>query len=377
MSDDETTRDRETEASPGDNEDRKSTSPEMLPKKDIYSRFVSSFENALTSLTSTVSTAVGSEGTRLFSRYIHLYVCYSEGRCLKKYKLRSFSLEGIAEYIKTDRPCNVIVMSGAGISTSAGVPDFRSPGMFFAFVFIFKPTLCHYFVRLLDKKGILRRWFTQNIDSLEFLTGISEDKVVTAHGSCRTSTCITCGKKFDLQWLTNHLKNKGGLVPRCDKCEGVVKPDITFFGENLPKRFFQCVLSDFPKCDLLLIMGTSLVVQPFASLVNEVGLILEDLACAGEHFAENRNMRTPFDHNDAVAEDIPRLLINKEEVGRTSEFERALGFPGLCYGLKDNKRDVFWGGSCDDGCKRLAELLDWEHELDHLIQEGELRYNSQ
>ncbi|VDM62151.1 unnamed protein product [Angiostrongylus costaricensis] len=216
MSDDETTRNRKTEASLGDSEEWKSTFPEMLPKKDIYSRFVSNFENAL-------------KCTRLFSRYIHLYVCYSEGRCLKKSKLRAFSLEGIAEYIKTERPCNVIVMSGAGISTSAGIPDFRSPGIF-AFVFIFKPTLCHYFVRLLDKKGILRRWFTQ----------------------------------------------------------------------------------DFPKCDLLLIMGTSLVVQPFANLVNEVGLM-----------------------------------------------------------------DVFWGGSCDDGCKRLAELLDWEHELDHLIQEGELRYNSQ
>ncbi|KAJ1351147.1 NAD-dependent protein deacetylase sirtuin-2 [Parelaphostrongylus tenuis] len=94
-------------------------------------------------------------------------------------------------------------------------------------------------------------------------------------------------------------------------------------------------------------MGTSLVVQPFASLVNE------------------------------VAEDVPRLLINKEEVGRTNAFERAMGFSGLCYGLKDNERDVFWAGSCDDGCKRLAELLDWEHELELLIQEGEIKYRSQ
>ncbi|KAK5985746.1 NAD-dependent protein deacetylase [Trichostrongylus colubriformis] len=195
-------------------------------------------------------------------------------------------------------------MTGAGISTSAGIPDFRSPGTglynnlqkynlpdpqavfdisffrenpepFFAlskelFPENLKPTPCHCFIRLLEKKGILLRWFTQNIDSLEYLTGIPEDKVVTAHGSYRTSTCTSCGKKFDLQWLEDRVKDKDCLVPRCDKCDGVVKPDITFFGENLPKRFFQCAITDFPRCDLLLIMGTSLVVQPFASMVNEV-----------------------------------------------------------------------------------------------------------
>ncbi|PIO74522.1 transcriptional regulator, Sir2 family, partial [Teladorsagia circumcincta] len=171
-----------------------------------------------------------------------------------------------------------------------------------------KPTPCHYFVRLLEKKGILRRWFTQNIDSLEYLTGIPEEKVVTAHGSHRTSTCTACGKKFDLQWLEDRLKDKDCLVPRCDKCEGVVKPDIIFFGENLPKRFFQCAISDFPKCDLLLIMGTSLVVQPFASMVNE------------------------------VSEDVPRLLINKEQAGRAGIVERAMGIQGLCYGTKENRR---------------------------------------
>ncbi|PIO63904.1 transcriptional regulator, Sir2 family, partial [Teladorsagia circumcincta] len=142
------------------------------------------------------------------------------------------------------------------------------------------------------------------------------------------------------------LKDKDCLVPRCDKCEGVVKPDIIFFGENLPKRFFQCAISDFPKCDLLLIMGTSLVVQPFASMVNE------------------------------VSEDVPRLLINKEQAGRAGIVERAMGIQGLCYGTKENRRDVFWSGTCDDGCRRLAELLDWEHELDQLVQEGEIKYKA-
>jgi len=58
------------------------------------------------------------------------------------------------------------------------------------------------------------------------------------------------------------------LVPTCEKCNGVVKPDIVFFGENLPSRFFSCVEKDFPKCDLLIILGSSLAVQPFASLID-------------------------------------------------------------------------------------------------------------
>ena len=58
------------------------------------------------------------------------------------------------------------------------------------------------------------------------------------------------------------------LVPTCEKCNGVVKPDIVFFGENLPSRFFSCVEKDFRKCDLLIILGSSLTVQPFASLID-------------------------------------------------------------------------------------------------------------
>ncbi|KJH43696.1 transcriptional regulator, Sir2 family [Dictyocaulus viviparus] len=267
-----------------DSEETISSNLKSPHKNDFYSRFIDSFQNALSALTTSNVNA--------------------DGRYSKKSKLNSFSLEGIADYIKSQCPCNIIVMSGAGISTSSGIPDFRSPGSglynnlkkynlpdaqaifeisffhrnpkpFFALAKELlpdnlKPTLCHYFVRLLEKKGLLRRWYTQNIDSLEFLTGMPEDKVVTAHGSFCTSTCTSCGEKYDLKWLRGILKSEECLVPICYKCKGVVKPDVTFFGESLPTRFFQCAISDFPKCDLLLIMGTSLVVQPFANLVNEV-----------------------------------------------------------------------------------------------------------
>ncbi|KAJ1351148.1 NAD-dependent protein deacetylase sirtuin-2 [Parelaphostrongylus tenuis] len=103
----------EEETSRIKSEEAKPSGSAEMPRKDIYSRFVNSFESALNSLTSTVSSAVGGSAER---------------RCLEKSKLKSFTLEGIAEFIKTERPSRVIVMSGAGISTSAGIPDFRSPG---------------------------------------------------------------------------------------------------------------------------------------------------------------------------------------------------------------------------------------------------------
>lgn len=59
-----------------------------------------------------------------------------------------------------------------------------------------------------------------------------------------------------------------GVIPTCTECNATVKPDIVFFGEQLPERFFRCVGSDLQRCDLLIIMGTSLTVQPFASLVD-------------------------------------------------------------------------------------------------------------
>ncbi|VDK66276.1 unnamed protein product [Onchocerca ochengi] len=304
-----------------------------------------------------------------------------------KQKLSSLTMEGVAEYIKSEAK-NIIVLTGAGISTSAGVPDFRSPGLLILFCDIvhkcnactglydnvsqynlpdpmaifdisyfkkhpepfyklakdlfpshLKPTPCHYLIRLMDEKGLLLRWYTQNIDSLEFVTGINEEKLVTAHGCHHTSTCLSCRAKFDLNWIMNKVFVENVKVAYCDKCGGIVKPDIVFFGENLPPRFFTYSIRDFPKCDLLIIMGTSLVVHPFAGLVDEV--------------------------ND----DVPRLLINLTEAGRNmSSFFPYGGNSGLCYHSEDNYRDVFWQGKTDDGAWKLAELLGWKTELENLIE---------
>ncbi|KAH7931795.1 hypothetical protein HPB52_025290 [Rhipicephalus sanguineus] len=172
------------------------------------------------------------------------------------------SIDGIVRYIKSGKCKNIIAMIGAGISTAAGIPDFRSPnsGIYSKLgkfnlpspeaifeIGYFRPTLSHYFLRLLHQKGLLLRLYTQNIDCLERLAGIPAESIVEAHGTFHTSHCLSCNREYSLDWLR----------------------DIVFFGERLPSRFFDLSEEDFARCDLLLIVGTSLQVQPFAGLVDK------------------------------------------------------------------------------------------------------------
>ncbi|KAA0203001.1 hypothetical protein HAZT_HAZT006704, partial [Hyalella azteca] len=202
--------------------------------------------------------------------------------------------------MQSGRCKNIITMAGAGISTSAGIPDFRSPGSglysnlqkydlpypeaIFELGFFrqnpqpfftlakelypgsFNPTPSHFFVKLLEEKGLLLRHYTQNIDTLEHVAGISESKLIEAHGSFRTAHCLGCRKSYNQDWIKDEVF--ADRVPSCESCGAVVKPDIVFFGEALPDRFYKAVATDFRKCDLLIVMGTSLTVQPFASLID-------------------------------------------------------------------------------------------------------------
>jgi len=135
--------------------------------------------------------------------------------------------------------------------------------------------------------------------------------------------------------------------PTCEDCNSLVKPDIVFFGENLPRRFFERAAGDLPVCDLLVIMGTSLVVQPFASMIDEVG------------------------------KECPRLLINREKAGTVSPLLAYLGIGGLQFDSPNNNRDVFWAGSCDDGCMELARMLGWDEELRDLIASEHRRLDAE
>ncbi|KAF9271496.1 NAD-dependent protein deacetylase sirtuin-2, partial [Linnemannia elongata] len=118
-----------------------------------------------------------------------------------------------------------------------------------------------------------------------------------------------------------------GEIPYCKECKGLVKPTITFFGEVLPERFSTLFQVDFKKCDLLIVMGTSLQVGPFNSLITRV-----PATC-------------------------PRLLINREKAGEDMhmgfDFDDKLKYP--------IQRDALFLGNCDEGVRQLAKLCGWEN----------------
>uniref|UniRef100_A0A8C5DSV0 NAD-dependent protein deacetylase n=1 Tax=Gouania willdenowi TaxID=441366 RepID=A0A8C5DSV0_GOUWI len=268
---------------------------------------------------------------------------------------QQLTLSDIAKGLTERRYRKVVVMVGAGISTPSGIPDFRSPGSglydnlqqynlpyaeaifeinffhqnpvpFFAlarelYPGNYRPNITHYFVRLLHRKGQLLRMYTQNIDGLERQAGIPPEKLVEAHGTFSTATCTVCLRKYDGEELRSDVMS--GTVPHCPTCKGVVKPDIVFFGEELPRHFLK-YLTDFPLADLLIVMGTSLEVEPFASLAG------------------------------AVCRSVPRLLINRDPVGPFTWSRRA--------------QDVTQLGDVVGGMKTLVDALGWKDELDALME---------
>ena len=286
-----------------------------------------------------------------------------------------YKMTRIAQQIASGKCKNIIVMTGAGISVSAGIPDFRTPGTglydnlakyklphatavfelkYFRFnpkpFFLlakelyptcYTPTPTHHFISLLHGRSVLKRNFTQNIDGLEHLTGLSEKKVIAAHGNFNSAHCILCKKEYKVEDVKETIF--ANEIPYCDDCPGLVKPDIVFFGESLPQRYFDKSSDDFPKCDLLIVCGTSLKVQPFASLIKQ------------------------------VPDSCPRLLINNECVGekediKNNEDKEDKGFDFI----SETSRDCYWESDCDSGVRKLCELIgsDWIEELENRVKTG-------
>nr|WKF43930.1 sirtuin-1-like protein [Dugesia japonica] len=261
---------------------------------------------------------------------------------------------------------NIIVLTGAGISVPCGVPDFRSrngiyarlavdfpdldepqsmfdihyfsknPKPFFKFAKEiypgkFTPSLGHKFIKLLEDKNKLLRNYTQNIDTLEQVAGIKN--IIHCHGSFAFATCMRCEYKVNGDAIENDVLNQ--RIPICPSCTSeeekdqeaflrslenraeidtdipIMKPDVVFFGEGLPKDFHSKLSEDKDKADLLIVIGSSLKVRPVAHIPG------------------------------CLPPDIPQILINKETL--TSH-----GF------------DVELLGDCDTIVTEICKYLHWD-----------------
>ncbi len=188
---------------------------------------------------------------------------------------------------------HVIVLTGAGISTESGVPDFRSPGgiwerydptMFFIERFLadpeevwrcmldmnnsseFKlwdarPNRGHLALAYLEETGIVKTVITQNIDNLHQKAGSSH--VIEFHGNMLFARCMECSRKYGYEQVLSMLDER--FPPRCT-CGGILKPDAVFFGEAIPQAALSESFEEADVCDLMLVIGTSAQVEPAASL---------------------------------------------------------------------------------------------------------------
>jgi len=184
-----------------------------------------------------------------------------------------------------------VALTGAGISTPSGIPDFRSPGsglwekanpMLVASIWAFRlrpqaffdwfrplgevllnarPNPAHIALAKLEAMGLLAAVITQNIDDLHQKAGST--RVLELHGHLRTATCQKCHKRVSTEGLWEKYLREG--VPRC-ACGGVLKPDVVLFGEELPKGVLLEAWGEAQRCDLMLVIGSSLEVAPASHL---------------------------------------------------------------------------------------------------------------
>ncbi|XP_061398231.1 NAD-dependent histone deacetylase sirtuin-1 [Musca vetustissima] len=295
---------------------------------------------------------------------------------------------------------NIIVLTGAGVSVSCGIPDFRSsdgiysrlakdfpnlpdpqamfdinyfsrdPRPFFKFAREiypgqFKPSPCHRFIKMLEQKQKLLRNYTQNIDTLEQVAGIKN--VIECHGSFSTASCTKCKYKCDAESIRADIFAQ--RIPVCPRCQpnveqsvdasqpvselelrqlvenGIMKPDIVFFGEGLPEEFHTVMASDKDKCDLLIVMGSSLKVRPVALIPS------------------------------SIPNNVPQILINREQLHHL-EFDVELLGDGdviinqICHRLGDDWKEICFDDQILHESKELMTLGEDERACESGVTKG-------
>lgn len=126
-----------------------------------------------------------------------------------------------------------------------------------------QPNPAHYAVAELERLGILDCVITQNVDNLHQKAGNSPDKVLELHGNMKQAICLGCNQRFPLEDIFKMLE-KVPESPHCPECRGIIKPDAVFFGEALPEKTLREAIHRSRYCDLLMVIGSTLVVYPAA-----------------------------------------------------------------------------------------------------------------
>ena len=187
----------------------------------------------------------------------------------------------------------VVVFTGAGISTESGIPDFRGPGGLWTkydpedftidrFLGSYAtrrkvwqglregglmddahPNATHLAIVELEKMGKLLSIVTQNIDNLHQKAGSNPDLVRELHGNMQMLICLDCRQRYPIGILKERY-SRSDDVPICEYCRGILKPDVVFFGEALPQKTLSLAMQEAEDCDLMLVIGSSLVVYPAA-----------------------------------------------------------------------------------------------------------------
>jgi len=201
------------------------------------------------------------------------------------------NIEHAAELIRKAK--YAVALTGAGLSTPSGIPDFRSEGTglwsryepmevaslntfrtdperFFVWfqplacqIFDAKPNAAHVALAKLENAGFLKDIITQNIDFLHHRAG--SKNVIEMHGTLRTLSCTQC---FRQEQVENHVKAfiEQGKLPRCTECNGLMKPDVILYGEQLPQQAWYDAQKSCHQSDLIMVAGSSLEVVPVAGL---------------------------------------------------------------------------------------------------------------
>lgn len=244
---------------------------------------------------------------------------------------------------------NILVLSGAGLSTAAGIPDFRTPGtglyaalgqynlptpesLFDIDYFkrdpeplcdfyrnhaigmlqgTYQPTIAHRFIKALSDRGVLLRHYTQNVDGLDLRAGLPSEKSVAVHGSYSSAQCVKCHGIVPIESYVAELVDRMATPPLCPKadCRAFLKPSSVMYGQPLPQQFFEMSPKDVAQADCIIIMGTSLAVKPFSELPQRVGPLVPRLLMNMTGVAKEAGLRLGEDGASVPGNyrDVPML----------------------------------------------------------------------